>query len=100
MVFFEKSQPAPTCLEAERAKPNGDYKTRETLNRLESDFKGKCYIYESKGIETINVEHFIPHRNNLDLKFRWDNLFWACGHCNSTKGDKFDNLLNCGSRQL
>lgn len=27
--------------------------------------------------------------------FDWNNLFWACGHCNNTKGDRFQKLLNC-----
>lgn len=35
------------------------------------------------------------HKGNLDLKFDWDNLFLSCKHCNNTKGDRFDNILNC-----
>ncbi len=49
MVFFEKSQPAPACLETEKAKANGDYKCDVTLNRIKEDFKNKCYINICKG---------------------------------------------------
>ncbi|KAA6326151.1 hypothetical protein EZS27_024703, partial [termite gut metagenome] len=78
-----------------KEKANGDYKTPETLRRLENDFKNKCYICESKAPHTINVEHFNPHQGNQDLKFDWNNLFWACGHCNNTKLATHNNLLNC-----
>ncbi len=67
----------------------------DVLNRLKDDFKNKCYICETKEPTNINVEHFKSHRENPDLKFDWNNLFLACGHCNNTKLAKFDNLLNC-----
>ena len=95
MVYFEKSQPSPDCLDIEKAKANGDYKCGDVLTRIKDDFKNKCYICEREGIVTINVEHFRPHQGNKDLKFNWDNLFLSCGHCNNTKSKKYDNILNC-----
>ena len=95
MLFFKKSRPAPVCLEIEKNKANGDYKCGDVLTRLKSDFKNKCYICEYKEPENINVEHFVPHKGDDDLKFSWDNLFWSCAHCNNTKLGNFDNLLNC-----
>lgn len=95
MVTLEKSQPAPTCLEEEKKKVRGDYKCRDVLERLKTDFKNKCYLCETSAPSTINVEHFLPHEGNLDLKFNWDNLFWACGHCNNTKLNHFKEILNC-----
>ncbi|MCP5046806.1 MAG: HNH endonuclease, partial [bacterium] len=68
---------------------------RGVLERVKRDFKNKCYICEYKEPPSINIEHFLPHRGDKDLKFDWDNLFWSCAHCNNTKGDKFDNILNC-----
>ncbi|MCA9196207.1 MAG: HNH endonuclease [Planctomycetales bacterium] len=68
------------------------------LPRLAEDFKNKCYICEFKDPPSINVEHFVPHQGNSDLKFSWDNLFWACSHCNNTKLAKFGNLLNCTNK--
>ena len=96
MLFFEKSQPAPKCLEKEKRKKDGDYKCGDVLERLKNDFKNKCYICEQKGPLSINVEHFIPHEGkDNDLKFSWENLFWSCAHCNSIKSNKYKNLLNC-----
>ncbi len=95
MVHFKKSEPEPPCLLAEKEKLNGDYKCDNVLERIKNDFKNKCYICEYKEPETINVEHFIPHLGNKDLKFDWKNLFWSCGHCNNTKLGNYDNILNC-----
>lgn len=95
MVYFEKSQPAPDCLETEKAKANGDYKCGNVLTRIKDDFKNKCYICEYKEPETINVEHFRPHEGDNNLKFSWDNLFWSCSHCNNTKLAKYENILDC-----
>ena len=95
MVHYKRSLPAPACLETEKAKANGDYKCGNVLDRLKTDFKNKCYICEYKEPETINVEHFVPHEGNNDLKFDWNNLFWSCGHCNNTKLNSYHSILNC-----
>jgi hypothetical protein len=95
MLFFEKSYPAPACLEREKQKASGDYKCGDVLERLKNDFKNKCYICEMSAPTSINVEHFIPHQGDIELKFAWDNLFWSCAHCNNTKLAVYTNLLNC-----
>lgn len=95
MVYFEKKYPAPSSLEKECLKPNGSYKEEDVLNKLHDNFYNKCYICESKDLESINIEHFAPHKkiNNI-RKFNWSNLFWACSHCNQIKSDT-EPLLNC-----
>lgn len=95
MVFFEKSQPAPASLTSRTS-----YREEDVIERLESDFKNKCYICESKSPTSINVEHFIPHRGDEELKFEWNNLFYSCCHCNNTKEMLERNtikgaMLNC-----
>ncbi len=95
MLYFKKSQPAPECLEREKTKASGDYKCGCVLARTRDDFKNKCYLCEYKEPESINLEHFVAHRGDLDLKFDWNNLFWACAHCNSTKHDRFGEILDC-----
>ena len=95
MLYFPKSQPAPDCLATEQAKANGDYKCGCVLQRLAEDFKNKCYLCEDKTSTTINVEHFVAHQGDKMLKFQWANLFYACGHCNNIKLDKYNTLLNC-----
>jgi hypothetical protein len=95
MVFFEKSQPAPACLEKEKLKKSGTYRCDAVVEQLKEDFKNKCYICEQKAPTSINVEHFESHRGNRDKMFDWNNLFYVCTHCNNTKGDAFDGILNC-----
>lgn len=95
MVHFEKSQPAPACLDTEKEKANGNYKCGNVLDRIRTDFKNKCYICEYKEPESINIEHFIPHEGDRDLKFDWNNLFWSCSHCNNTKLNNYNDILNC-----
>ncbi len=88
MVYFEKSQPAPESLST-------GYNTPEVVNRLEEDFHNKCYICEQKAPTNINIEHFKSKQNYSSLTKNWDNLFFACAHCNNIKSTTYDNLLNC-----
>jgi uncharacterized protein (TIGR02646 family) len=95
LIYIEKSQPAPTSLVVEKSKKSGTYRTQEVIDRVSADFHDKCYICESVKPNGINVEHFVPHHNNRDLMFDWNNLFYSCVHCNSVKGDKYNDILNC-----
>lgn len=95
MITFNKSQPEPVDLAPERLKASGTYRTEGVLTTLKNDFYNKCYICEYKNPTTINVEHFIPHKNDRHLKFDWDNLFFSCSHCNNIKKEQYDNILNC-----
>ncbi len=95
MIYFEKSQPAPSCLATEKLKNHGDYKCGDVLERLKNDFKNKCYLCELKEPISINVEHFRPHKGNKELKFQWENLFWSCSHCNNVKLDKYEDIIDC-----
>jgi hypothetical protein len=95
MINFIKSQPAPACLAIEKQKKSGKYDCGDVLERLKTDFHNKCYLCEDKGITALNVEHFIAHKGNVDLKFDWNNLFYACVHCNNSKLALFQLLLNC-----
>jgi hypothetical protein len=95
MIYFEKSLIAPISLEEEKSKSSGTYNTEEVIERLKEDFHNKCYICEQKEPLSINIEHFIAHKGNIDLKFSWENLYLSCGHCNNTKLAKYDEILNC-----
>jgi hypothetical protein len=87
MVYFKKSQPAPNI--------SRNYNTLEVLQRLEQDFKNKCYICEQKEATNINIEHFVAHQGDDSLKYDWNNLFLSCSHCNNIKLNNYNNLLNC-----
>ncbi len=95
MVHLPKTQPGLPCLEVEKAKANGTYHCEGVLERIRNDFKNKCYICEDKAPLSINIEHFRPHRGNKDLKFDWNNLYYACSHCNNTKLDNYELILDC-----
>lgn len=89
MVRLNKSKlPPNTKIESE-----ADYRSGVVLNTLVKDCYEKCYICEDKST-TINVEHLIPHHNDTVLKYDWNNLFMSCGHCNSIKHLKYNNILN------
>ena len=74
-------------------KSDKDYRSDKIFDILVKDCNSKCYICEDKPT-TINIEHIIPHRNDPALKLCWDNLFIACGHCNNTKSDKYENIID------
>lgn len=95
MIFYPKSSPEPTSLQSEKLKKSGRYNCDDVLERLKSDFKNKCYICGHKAPTVINVEHLRPHKGNVHLKFAWNNLFWSCGHCNTTKLGKYENIIDC-----
>jgi uncharacterized protein (TIGR02646 family) len=99
MIYFAKTHPGPTQALLDQ-KASSDTSTNYDIagvrSQLEDDFFDKCYIC---GIEStsMRIEHFRPHRGNRELMFDWNNLFYACEHCNSLKGDRFTELLDCTS---
>ncbi len=95
MIYLHKTQPAPACLEKEKAKKSGSYNCGDVLERLNQDFHNKCYLCESKAPTSLNIEHRVPHQGNVDLKFDWNNLFYVCGYCNNIKLAKFNDILDC-----
>lgn len=89
-----KSQKAIESLQKEKMK-NGSYNTQEVNAALKEMFHGKCYICENKQITSYQIEHLIPHRENADLKYDWNNLFLSCAHCNNTKLAKYEPIIDC-----
>ncbi len=99
MVKIERSFPAPESLAKESQKASGRYDCPDVIERLQKDFHNKCYICEMKELQDPNVEHLLPHKNGKypQRKYSWENLFWACGHCNGIKKhSKYDEgILDC-----
>lgn len=97
MIRLNKSVPSEDIvklLEAEKAKKEGTYRHKIILEQVRKDFYDKCYICEQKSLTAINIEHFIPHEGDKDLKFDWNNLYYSCSHCNNTKLAKYKNILS------
>lgn len=90
----EKSEKAIDSLKREKLK-NGPYNTPEVNAALREMFHGKCYICENKQITSYQIEHLRAYRGNMDLKYDWNNLFLACAHCNNTKLDKYEPIIDC-----
>ena len=65
-------------------------------------FQADSMSGELKGLQDPQIEHLLPHKNGKwpDRKFDWENLFWACGHCNRVKNQKKyeEGILNCCQR--
>ena len=99
MVKIERSYPAPCSLAVEEQKKTGSYEKPDVVERLKKDFHNKCYICELKNLQDPQVEHLFPHKNGRypERKFDWNNLFWACGHCNGVKNqNNYDEgILDC-----
>lgn len=70
------------------------YRTSPIFDRIKQDFFGKCYLCEDDEPTAVEIDHFQPHRGDLNKKFDWNNLFYACHHCNGVKGVSWP-LLNC-----
>ena len=34
------------------------------------------------------------------MKYDWNNLFWACAHCNNIKLDTFEPILDCTKEEI
>lgn len=85
-----RTEQAPISLAAKRK-----YNSQDVLIELNNIFHKKCYLCETKEPLDINIEHFIPHLDNEELKFNWNNLYLSCSRCNNIKLTKYDNLIDC-----
>ena len=90
-----KARAAIASLKSEKVKPSGTYNTPEVNDALQEMFAHKCYLCEQKGLKSIQIEHLVPHHDDIDLKFDWNNIFLACTHCNNIKNDRFVPILDC-----
>lgn len=104
MIKIERKDSTKAKLAKEalqRAKEKGTtYNTKEVNEALNEIFYGKCYICECKGITSCQIEHLKPHKNNIELKYNWNNLFWSCAHCNNIKLDKYEPILDCTKEEV
>ena len=90
-----EARAAVESLGKEKVRPSGTYRTEEVNKALGLMFAHKCYLCEQKGLSDLQIEHLIPHRQNRDLMFDWNNLFLSCAHCNNIKNDKYTPILDC-----
>ena len=84
-----REKPGPKCLNSK------EYNTKDVVDILNPMFHGKCYLCEQDELTSPEIEHFDPHKGDESKKYDWHNLYYACGRCNSIKGTKHVNLLDC-----
>lgn len=75
-----------------------EYNKEDVLKKLRPIFFDKCYLCERDDIQDVEVEHFIPHKQDNALKYKWENLYYSCSRCNSIKSSTHINLLDCANR--
>lgn len=99
MVKIERTLNPPASLAVEKLKTNGSCTEKDVVEQLESDFYAKCYICEQDELQSVEVEHLLPHHNGKykERKFDWNNLFYSCAHCNSVKNQTVyeTNVIDC-----
>lgn len=99
MIKIERTYPAPGSLAIEAKKVSGKYDKPDVIKQLREDGHDKCYICEMKNLQDPVVEHLLPHKDGKypARKFDWNNLFFACGHCNGVKNQqKYDEgIVDC-----
>lgn len=90
-----RNEPTPVSLAGKRK-----YDSQDVLDALNIVFHKKCYICETSEPLDINVEHFIAHQGDEDLKYDWKNLYFSCARCNNIKLAKFNDLLDCCDEEI
>lgn len=99
MVKIERTPTPPASLAIECKKVHGSYASEDVISQLKKDFHSKCYLCELKDLTDIEVEHLLPHynRKTKERVFDWNNLFYACPHCNSIKNDRIydEKIIDC-----
>lgn len=99
MVKIDRTPIPPPSLAIEKQKVNGDYNKADVIQQLKEDSHDKCYICELGGLSDPEVEHLRPHhgRKIVERVFDWNNLFYACPHCNNLKkATKYDDkIIDC-----
>lgn len=99
MLKIERTPTPPASLAIESKKAYGSYTSEDVISQLKQDFNSKCYLCELKDLTDIEVEHLLPHYNRTikERVFDWNNLFYACPHCNSIKNNRIydEKVLDC-----
>lgn len=69
---------------------NNLYKVGSVEKKLHEIYHLKCAYCEQKLLDAPkHIEHYRPKDMYYWLAYSWDNLFLACGGCNSSKGNRF-----------
>lgn len=76
----------------------GYFDVDDFSNDMKKKFAEYARLVDTKDIKeatSFQIEHLIPYRGDVELKYDWNNLLWACAHCNNIKLDKYDPIIDC-----
>lgn len=90
MFNATRTYPAPASLAEARS-----YDGEDVYTELRKIFFDKCYLCETNDPHDINVEHFISHEGDIQIKYAWGNLYFACSRCNNIKSTAFNEIIDC-----
>ena len=85
MINIDRSTtPVPVSLATQR-----EYRNDDVLDALYTLFLEKCYLTEEqfRFRNEIQIDHFIPHQNQSELRFGWSNLYPASPRANLLKSN-------------
>lgn len=91
MINIKRQKPSDDCLACLEKKVSHKCCDEE----LRQMFFDKCYLCEDNKLKNYQTEHLIPHQGDVNLKYDWNNLYYACPHCNNTKSSKYHPILDC-----
>ena len=68
------------------------YKDADVKTLLRAETSDKCAYCESKipHVDYGDVEHILPKKIRPELRYEYSNLTYACGVCNTKKGQYYD----------
>lgn len=71
-----------------KSRPRSFLPVPEILGEAMAPAPGRCMYCEHS--EGTSIDHFWPLASHPERAFVWENLLWACSHCNSNdKRDRF-----------
>lgn len=85
-----RTYPAPASLATAKA-----YDGDDVYTELRKIFFDKCYICETIDPQDVHIEHLFAHEGDVDSRYDWDNLYFACSRCNTIKSTAFNEIIDC-----
>ena len=97
MIHVNRSKTVPPSLVESKAEDR--FRNDDVVKQLAEDSGYKCYLCEISPVSDPEVEHLLPHKGGKypERKYDWNNLFYACSHCNKVKNKpKYDDgIIDC-----
>ena len=94
MINVRRPPNEPADLAHQRVLAAGTCNTPAIRLAVANTFFNKCYLCETDKAPH-EIEHLEAHGEVAAIKFRWNNLFYACPTCNGIKSITNNDILDC-----